>query len=159
MKIHTMLAMLLALSAETARASEYFRCDLVSEVNGRYQKDDEQYVEMTLNQEAVRSRIYINAATKVMTFATCSSTRNDGSNFKTWFDLECRDFASLDGSPYTIEVFLAGAYAGISPPIKPDYSMYATLSAIGKKLGIGTPLRTFVIYSNHKPQYEFFCYQ
>ena len=166
MNIQTLLICLLlalpvvALSATTQGIDEeQYRCSLViDEGDGRYQQNADQYVEMKLDKEVVHSRIHIDAASKDLTFAKCATTRNDGSNFSGWFALECRELASFDGSPYTIEAFLAGAYAGISPSVEPGYSLYATLSAAGEKLGIGTPNRTFVIYSDRKPQYEFFCY-
>lgn len=165
MKTQLLLTCLLALPVVAASATtqgiddKQYRCQLVTDSgDGQYQKDAGQYVEMTLDKEMVRSRIHINFASKDLTFAKCAATRSDGSNFSGWFALECRELASFDGSPYTIEAFLAGAYAGISPPVEPGYSQYATLATAGKKLGIGTPERTFVIYSDRKPQYEFFCY-
>jgi hypothetical protein len=119
--------------------------------NDVHQWHADQYVELTLYQELARSRIRIGAASKDLTFANCAKTKADGSNFSRWFATECRNLSSLDGSPYTIEAFLAGAYAGISPPIGPGYALHATLSAIGAKLGVGTPERTFVIYADRKP--------
>src|SRR5450759_959333 len=99
------------------------------------------------------------AASKDLTFANCTKTKADGSNFNGWFATECRKLESLDGSSYTVEPFLMGAYAGISPPVEAGYQLYSTLSAIGKELGVGTPARTFVIYADRKPQHEFFCYR
>ena len=93
-----------------------------------------------------------------MTFSECHTTRNDGSNFSKWFAWECKQFASADGSPYTVDAFVYGAYAGISPPVVTGNAMHDVLAKAGAQLGIGTPERTFVIYADRKPQYEFFCY-
>ncbi|MDD4929816.1 MAG: hypothetical protein PHP85_11110 [Gallionella sp.] len=159
MKNHVIFACMLAFSSGSLLAAEQYKCALVSEGgDGQRRADASQYVELTLEPGSAHSRIHIAAATRDMTFSACSSTPGDGSNFSKWFALECRKFSSLDGSPFTMEAFLADAYAGISPPVEPGYSMYATLSSIGEKLGIGKPERTFVIYADRKPQYEFFCY-
>ena len=117
MKYRTLLACLLTLPAVAAFAAEQYKCSLVTDAgNGVHQWHADQYVELTLDQERVRSRIHIKAASKDLTFANCAKTKADGSNFSGWFETECRKLASLDGSPYTVEPFLVGAYAGISPP-------------------------------------------
>lgn len=160
MKTRILLACLLAFPAAAALATEHYRCSRVTDDGkGVYQWHADQYVDLTLDQDQARSRIHIGAASKDLTFANCARTKADGSNFSDWFATECRRLASFDGSSYTIEPFLIGAYAGISPPVAPGYSMHATLVAIGAKLAVGTPARTFVIYAAGKPIYEFFCYR
>lgn len=160
MKARTVLACLLALPAAAILAAEQYRCSLVTETgHGAHQWHADQYADLTLDQERARLRVHIAAASKDLTFADCAKTRADGSNFSRWFATECRNLASVGGSPYTIEPFLAGAYAGISPPVEAGNAMHATLSEIGAKLGVGTPERTLVIYADRKPIYEFFCYR
>lgn len=160
MKFRTLFACLLTLSTAAALAAEQFKCSLVTDAgNGEHQWHADQYVELTLDRERAQSRIHIRAASKDLTFANCAKTKVDGSNFSGWFETECRKLASLDGSSYSVEPFLMGAYAGISPPVEGGYTLHGTLSAIGAKLGVGTPARTFVIYADRKPQYEFFCYR
>lgn len=160
MKARILFTCLLIWPAAAVLAAEQFRCSLVTDAGeGVHRWHADQYVELTFDRERVRSRIHIKAASKDLTFANCAKTKADGSNFSGWFETECRKLASLDGSPYTVEPFLMGAYAGISPPVQAGYATHATLSAIGAKLGVGTPARTFVIYADRKPQYEFFCYR
>lgn len=159
MKMNTILAFLLAIPTASGLAAEQYQCTLVNdEGNGQYRKDDSQNVTLTMDKDAISSRIHINSASRDMTFAKCHETRNDGSNFRKWFAWECKQFASADGSPYTVDAFIYGAYAGISPPVVAGYAMHDTLAGAGAQLGIGTPERTFVIYADRKPQYEFFCY-
>ncbi|SFN91185.1 hypothetical protein SAMN05660284_02511 [Formivibrio citricus] len=144
-----------------------YRCDRVRTLDsGRHQRDASEYVEMTLEHAQgqdtglVKARIHIAAASKDMTFKECARTLKDGSNFSDWFASECRGLGSHDATPYTIEPFLVGAYAGISPLVSQDgYAMREVLTKIGASLGTGTPERTFVIYANRKPLYEFFCFE
>ncbi|MDD8020076.1 MAG: hypothetical protein PHU81_02665, partial [Acidobacteriota bacterium] len=85
--------------------------------------------------------------------------KKDGSNFTDWFEKECRQLTSFDGTPVTYEPFLLGAYAGLSPPVLPGYSMYSKLKEVAEQLGLAVPERTFVIYGNDRsPTFEFFCY-
>jgi hypothetical protein len=160
MKARSLLACLLTLPAAVTLAAEQFKCSLVTDAgNGEHQWHADQYVKLTLDQELVQSRIHIRNASKDLTFADCAKTKADGSNFSRWFATECRKLASLDGSSFSVDVYMIDAYAGISPPVEAGYEMYTILSAIGAKLGVGTPARTFVIYADRKPQYEFFCYR
>lgn len=165
------LAGLLVLPVGLAAASDptiervAYRCDRVRDAGGTgYQRVADEYVEMTLERAQgqdtgqVAARIHIGAASKDLTFRECARTRADGSNFSGWFATECRRLASHDGTSYTIEPFLASAYAGISPAVVEGYAMRTTLAGIGAGLGIGTPERTFVIYADRKPVYEFFCF-
>jgi len=105
-------------------------------------------------------RIHLKAATKDLTFAKYLEVPADDSNFAGWFEIECKDLQSFDGTPVTYEPFLMGAYAGISPEIKPGYSLYDKLKEITGQLGLPLPERTFVIYNLERhPIYEFFCYR
>ena len=103
--------------------------------------------------------IHLDAATKDLTFKTVRDVPKDGSNFAKWFAKECRDLTSIDGTPFTHEPFLIGAYAGLSPSLTADYALHAALKEVADKLGLPVPERTFVIYgAEKKPIYEFFCY-
>ena len=103
--------------------------------------------------------IHLDAATKDLTFKECRDVPKDGSNFAKWFAKECRDLTSIDGTPFTHEPFLIGAYAGLSPSLTAKYALHAALKEVADKLGLPMPERTFVIYgAEKKPIYEFFCY-
>ena len=161
MKVRVIIifASLMIIFAKPSFSLERYMCfKVTSDDAGAFQKNREEYVELTLDQDTVTSRVHIDAATKDLTFSECAAVKADGSNFSRWFATECRILSSVDGSPYTIEAYLAGAYAGISPKIDDSYLMAANLAEIGAKIGAGTPERTFVIYADRKPEYEFFCY-
>lgn len=154
-----LLACALALPATASFAAEKYICILTSDDgNGVYKQDASQYVALSIDKDAVRPLIHIADASKDLTFSTCKDVAADGSNFNRWFHTECRDLKSADGKSYTIEPFLAGAYAGISPVIDKDYSMYGALESISKTSSIKFPERTFAIYADRKPVHEFFCY-
>ena len=154
------LAGLIAVPATAALSAERYACiNVIGNSSGTYQENREETGGLTLDGETIHSQIHIDAASKDLTFAECSPVKADGSNFSHWFATECRTLGSADGSSYTIEPFLADAYAGISPPIDASYGMQPDLAEIGAKIGIGTPERTFVIYADRNPQYEFFCYR
>jgi hypothetical protein len=103
--------------------------------------------------------IHLDAATKDLTFKVTRDVLKDGSNFAKWFAKECRDLTSVDGTPFTHEPFLIGAYAGLSPSLTAEYALRAALKEVADKLGLPMPERTFVIYgAEKKPIYEFFCY-
>jgi hypothetical protein len=148
----------LALAASAA-AAETYHCPLIITDPGTAPRIDQgQYVDLTVDGNAVKSVIHITNASKDLTFASCASLSSDGSNYAKWFAIECKPLAGADGGSFTVDVYLAGAYAGISPLIDESYSMYSPIAGIGKQLGIGTPQRTFVIYAGRQPQHEFFCY-
>jgi hypothetical protein len=154
-----LLACALVLPATASFAGEKYMCTLTTEGgDGVYKQDASQYVALSIDKKAVRPVIHIAGASKDLTFSTCKNVAADGSNFSHWFQTECRDLKSVDGKSYTIEPFLAGAYAGISPVIDQSYSMYDALESISKTSSIKLPERTFAIYANRKPVHEFFCY-
>ncbi|MGE5385779.1 MAG: hypothetical protein ACM3SV_07815 [Betaproteobacteria bacterium] len=158
MKTKTLSLLLLCLSTATLAAEQYNCVRVITDGKGGQQQNPGEYVELSINDQAVEARIHLAAATKPLTFRTCKAVPADESNFSTWFATECRTMASADNSPVTFEPFLLGAYAGISPIIGNTYSLYAALQTAGKKSGAGMPERTFVIYgSDRKPMYEFFC--
>lgn len=139
-------------------AAEQYMCYLISdEGNGVFRQDASQYVALSVDRETIQTRIHINAATKDLTFLTCKHVAADGSNFATWFKNECRDLKAKDGSPYTVEPYLIGAYAGISPIINESSPVYRAIQSASKKAGVNLPDRTFAIYADRKPLYEFFC--
>jgi len=159
MKIHALLACLLALPAVATAAPERYRCTLVVDAgDGAHKADETQSVELVLEGDKVEAQMRLGGASKDLTFRTCAPTGSGGGNFSKWFETECRTLASLDGSSFSVDLYLTGAYAGISPRIDPAYAMHETLAAIGAKLKLGTPARTFVVYADRKPQLEFFCY-
>lgn len=147
------------ISLNVSMAEERYKGILVVDKGGKYELDDKQQVELVMNEDIVKViKIYINAANKDLTFTSCMKLQDDGSNFTKWFSLECRQLKSFDNTPFTYEYFLIGAYAGISPRMTPAYSMYKKLKEISDQLGLDVPSRTFVIYADRKPVYEFFCY-
>jgi hypothetical protein len=154
-----LLGCALAIPAAASFAAGQYKCPLIvtDDVNNPKQ-DTGQYVDLTIGDTAVRPVIHITDASKDLTFKTCKTLKDDGSSFSRWFETECRGLAAADGSSYTVDVYMAGAYAGISPVIDRKYSMYEAIAGVSKKLGIGVPERTFAIYADRKPVYEFFCY-
>ena len=154
-----LLACALVLPATASFAAEKYMCTLTTDGGDSvYKQDTSQYVALSIDKEAVRPLIHIRDASKDLTFSTCKDVAADGSNFSRWFQTECHDLKSVDGLSYTIEPFLVGAYAGISPIIDKNYSMYGALKSISKTSHIKFPKRTFAIYADRKPVYEFFCY-
>ncbi len=140
-------------------ADEIYKGMLVVDKGGEYELDDKQYVKLVIDKDSVKSlRIHINASDKDLTFSSCNILPNDGSNFTKWFSIECRKLKSFDNKTFSYDYFLIGAYAGISPKITPSYSMYEKIKEISSLLGLKVPSRTFVIYADRKPIYEFFCY-
>jgi len=161
MKILCLVLSYFFLFQSVAVGANHYRCTLVGmdSASGAYQVDESQHVDLILAPELVATRIHINSASEDLTFSHCLKTLADGSNFAGWFEYECRELQRLDGGSFSIDVFLSGAYAGISPPVTPAYQMFAPLASVSEKLGLQTPVRTFVIYAEGKPQYEFFCYE
>jgi hypothetical protein len=159
MKISALLlGGLLAMPIAASAAAEQYTCYRVSEKdNGIFKQDVSEYVDLSIDRETIQTRIHINAASKDLTFLTCKKLTADGSNFATWFKIECRELKAKDGLSYTIEPFLVGAYAGISPVIDESYSMYRAIQSASKKAGVKLPERTFAIYADRKSLYEFFC--
>jgi hypothetical protein len=153
-----LLVSLLAMPAAVGAAAEQYMCYRISdEGNGVFRQDASQYVALSIDRETIQTRIHINAATKDLTFLTCKPVAADGSNFSTWFKTECRQLKAIGGSPYTFEPFLLGAYAGISPLIDESYPPHKAIQSASKKAGVNLPDRTFAIYADRKPLYEFFC--
>jgi hypothetical protein len=153
------MAAALLVSGVDAMAAERYACFRVqSDDDGIYREVRAESVELTVDGREIHSRVRIKDASRDLSFTECSAVKADGSPFSRWFATECRKMAAADGASYTVEPFLLGAYAGISPIIGADYPLHDTLAEIGGEIGIGTPARTFVIYADRKPQYEFFCY-
>ncbi|MBC7361947.1 MAG: hypothetical protein H5U06_06665 [Candidatus Aminicenantes bacterium] len=134
---------------------------LIRTSDGKQEIDQTETVSFAVQAGQIkRLRIHLKAATKDLTFARYLKVPSDGSNFASWFVIECKDLQSFDGTPVTYEPFLMGGYAGISPEIKPGYSLYDKLKEISGQLGLPLPERTFAIYSLERhPIYEFFCYR
>ncbi len=141
-------------------AEERYRGTLiVDKYNGEYEIDNNDFVELVIDKDIVKSiKVSTKAANKDLTFSGCRTLKDDGSDFTKWFSIECRTMKSYDGTPFMFEPFFAGAYVGISPQITPQYSMYKTLKGVTDSIGLDVPSRTFIIYANKKPVYEFFCY-
>jgi len=154
----TLTLLLLSFFASTAAAAETYQCTLIKDAGkDNYQQDAQQTVELTIDGDKISQRIRIEAATKEVHFKTCTRLNKDDSNFSRWFETECRELGSTDGRSYMFEPFLYGAYAGISPIITPDYVLYKKIADADKSAGVAIPERTFVIYVERKPVYEFFC--
>lgn len=152
--------LLLVVSANVGMAEERYRGKLIVEKDGKYEIDNKDYVELVLEKDIVISiRLHTKAAHKDVKFSDCRNLEDDGSNFTKWYSIECRNIKSYDGkSAAWLEYYFAGAYVGISPKITPQYSMYKTLKEISGGLGLDVPARTFIIYADKKPIFEFFCY-
>ena len=153
-----LLGGLLAMPIAASAAAEQYMCYRVSDKDGgTYKQDVSEYVDLSVDRDAIQTRIHVKAASKDLTFLTCKPLTADGSNFATWFKNECRDLKAHDGASYTIEPFLAGAYAGISPVIDESSPVYRAIRSASQQAGVKLPARTFAIYADRKPLYEFFC--
>lgn len=150
----------LLMSVNISPAEEKFKGILIVEKEGKYEIDNKDYVELTLDQDTVKSmRVHTKAAHKDVKYSVCRKLENDGSNFTKWFSTECRSIKSYDGkSAAWLEYYFADSYVGISPEITPKYAMYKKLKNVAEGLGLEVPSRTFVIYAEKKPIFEFFCY-
>ena len=159
MKIFVLLlAGLLAMPVAASAAAEEYMCYRVSdEEGGTYRQEVSEYVALSIDRETIQTRVHIKSASKDLTFRTCKPLIADGSKFATWFKTECRDLKAHDGSSYTIEPFVAGAYAGISPLIDARSPVYRAIQSASQQAGVKLPERTFAIYADRKSVYEFFC--
>ncbi|WP_152971878.1 hypothetical protein [Desulfatitalea tepidiphila] len=150
---------IIAIHPQPGMAGERYRGLRVADQEGRYYIDDTQHVAFVMEDDAVTDlRIHMDGVNKDVSFSTCAPLQADGSNFTRWFAVECRKMTAYDQGQFSYDYFLAGAYAGISPVITPAYSMYQQIKAVSDQIGREVPARTFVIYANKKPVYEFFCY-
>ncbi len=153
----------IAILPSCAYAADVYSCNRVATLeDGSHALKSDSLVNLTLSPDQVLVELKLPAddADKTMTFKRCFKTRQDQSNFSSWFELECRRMESADGTAASIKRNVAGAYAGISPEVTPAYSMSQALSATSKEIGMSRPDRTFVLYSlEGKPVYEFFCYR
>ena len=153
-----LLGGLLAMPIAASAAAEQYMCYRVSDKDGgTYKQDVSEYVALSVDRDAIQTRVHVKAASKDLTFLTCKPLTADGSNFATWFKNECRDLKAHDGASYTIEPFLAGAYAGISPVIDESSPVYRAIRSASQQASVKLPARTFAIYADRKPLYEFFC--
>ena len=153
-----LLGGLLAMPVAASAAAEQYMCYRISDKDGgTYKQDVSEYVALSIDRETIQTRIHIKAASKDLTFLTCRPLTADGSNFATWFKNECRELKAKDGASYTIEPFLIGAYAGISPIIDASSPVYKAIQSASQQAGMKLPERTFAIYVDRKPLYEFFC--
>lgn len=148
------------ISSSIGMAEERYRGTLiVDKGDGKYEIDNNDFVELVIDKNIVKSiKVSTKAADRDLTFSGCKTVKDDGSNFTKWFSIECRTMKAHDGRPITVETSFAWAYAMISPKIKPEYSMYKTLKGVTDSVGLDAPSRTFVIYANKNPVYEFYCY-
>ncbi len=159
MRTTALLICLLALPVAAATTPQAYRCLHIGQgAQGERVVDRDQYVDLSYERGEARTLIHVNSANRDLRFDSCVKTADDGSNFHGWFETECRKLVAAEGKGFSADPFMIGAYAGISPPVMPGYSMYDALAQAGAALGLGTPARTVVIYSGRKPQYDFFCY-
>jgi hypothetical protein len=160
--IKTIFMSILLLSSY-AYTQDIYSCTRVATLeDGRHVVQADSNVNFTLNGDQVQVQLKLphDDADKQMTFKRCSNTKQDQSNFSKWFELECRGMESSDGTVASIKRSIAGAYVGISPDVTPAYSMWQSLSATSKEIGMPFPNRTIVLYSlDGSPMYEFFCYR
>jgi hypothetical protein len=160
--IKTVVLSILLLSTY-AYAEDVYSCTRVATLeDGRHAIQKDSHVGFTFSGDQVKVQLTLpnDDADKQMTFRRCFPVKQDQSNFSKWFELECRGMESIDGSAASIKRNIAGAYAGISPEVTPAYSMWDSLSATSREIGMSLPNRTFVLYSlDGSPKYEFFCYR
>ena len=155
-----LVQMLTTNAGMSVAAEERYKGVLVVEKDGKYEIDNKDYVELVLDEGTVKSmRLHTKAAHKDVKYSDCRKLENDGSNFAEWFSIECRSIKSHDGkSAAWLEYYFADSYIGISPEITPQYTMFNKLKEIADNLDLPVPSRTFVIFTDRKPIFEFFCY-
>ena len=156
-----LLACLFVLPVSLSFAADAYKCYRMSDTSDNgYKQSSDEYTDLTVDNGSYKSSIHLKSASKDVSFATCEPIEEVESNFYRWFQTECKELISVDGKPIDFyEPYLIGAYAGISPIIDASYELHAKLVAGSKKAGVKIPERTFVIFSNKKPVYEFFCYR
>ena len=163
MSIIRLVVVLIVLFSSNGYAQEVYSCSRVATLeDGHHAIQRDSHVSFTLRGDQVKVQLTLpkDDADKQMTFRRCFPVKQDQSNFSKWFELECRGMESSDGTVASIKRSIAGAYAGISPEVTPAYSMWQSLSATSKEIGMSRPNRTFVLYSlDGSPKYEFFCYR
>jgi len=118
--------------------------------------DPKAHADLALAGARVLSRVVTPGTDKPVTFKGCKPTDGVG-NFQRWFGTVCQSMQSLDGGALSMDYYIAGAYAGISRRLSPKDSMWNMLKDASGKLGIPVPDRTFVIYAEKSPIFEFFC--
>jgi hypothetical protein len=147
-----------SLAALPAAAAERYHCvHIIDEGGGVFRADRKQTVDLTVDGQTIHTRLDLEAATAPLTFRRCSPVASDGSDFSRWFAHECRNLHGAE-RPAMMDVFLTGAYAGISPRIGPGYVLHSALARAAAAAGIAMPERTVVIYVERKPEYEFLCH-
>lgn len=154
------LALLIAsLSSVSVFAAESYQClRIVKEGVGVFRSDPDDRVELFIDADEIRSVVYSRAADKPISYIDCKPVSPEDSEFAQWFYRECRHFESTDGRSYTVEAFLKGSYAGISPLIAPDYSVYDRIQEVAESAAVEMPARTFVIFAQGNPLFEYYCY-
>jgi hypothetical protein len=153
----------IVLISSYAYAEDVYSCTRVAtKEDGSHAVQTDSNVNFTLTGDQVKVQLTLpkDDADKSLTYRRCFKVKQDQSNFSKWFELECRGMESFDGTVITTKKSIVGAYAGISPEVTPAYSMWDSLSATSKEIGMSRPNRTFVLYSlDGSPKYEFFCYR
>jgi len=153
------LFLLTALLPSLVQGMEWLSCDrVISEDKAHPILDKHSQVSLSIEGERITSSVKVPPADKVLTFKNCSRIPADGSNFSKWFEYVCPDMQSVDGSGFAVDAYFAGAYAAISRKLTPDDAMWNPLQDASQKLGISMPQRTFVIYADRSPVFEFFCH-
>ena len=148
-----------SLSSFSAVAADSFQCTrMIYEESGAFRVDWEERVDLIIDGEKIRPVVHTRAANKPISYSDCKPVLPEDSDFAQWFYRECRQLESADGRSYTVEPFLMGSYAAISPQIVPGYSVYDRIQEIAKGAGVEIPVRTFVIYAEGSPLYEYYCY-
>lgn len=80
------------------------------------------------------------------------------SRFAKWFQFEAHDMAALDGSSFSIDIKLWGAYVGVSPQITDQYDLYEALKDRANAMGLPMPKRTLVLFDGDRSMLrEYFC--
>ena len=120
---------------------------------------DDAHADLSIDGATILTRVSVPISTKALTYKDCRPIADKTSNFAKWFERECRTVDSVDGSPYTVEANFTGSYAAYSRPLTSEDPMWKALSGISRDLGVAMPDRTFAVYANRHPVFEFFCYR
>lgn len=151
-----LLCLLIAVPAE---AAELFSCEhVVSEDNANPILKKDAHVDLFIDGATVLSRVTVPVSSKDITFKECSALSPTGADdFSRWFEYVCKKMNSFDELPFSVDASFSGSYAAISRNLTPKDSMWDVLLKSSKTLGIKMPDRTFVIYNDRHPVFEFFC--
>ncbi len=119
----------------------------------------ENHAEFTI-EDCLPKDIKLSIKDRVISYRKSSRLVENGNLKNDLFAMECNEPFLVDNNPIEKgRINFSLNRVRISPLIDSDYPLYPTLEKTSKKLGLGVPHRTLVVFDkNGKISYEFFCY-